>query len=67
MKRMRELPRLETRTVALLAGVAIGLAIAVHDIFFVVAALIALTAAIESTAHWIYEHMTHRTLEHRRS
>jgi hypothetical protein len=65
MKRTRELPKLETRTAALLIGLAIGLAIAVHDIFFVVAALIAVAASIESAAHWIYEHMAHRTLKHR--
>jgi hypothetical protein len=52
MKRMKELPKLETRTVALLTGLAIGLAIVVHDIFFVVAALIALAAPIESAVHW---------------
>jgi peptidoglycan/xylan/chitin deacetylase (PgdA/CDA1 family) len=61
MKRMKELPKLETRTVALLIGLAIGLAIAVHDIFFVVAALIALAAPIESAMRWIHEHATHRT------
>jgi hypothetical protein len=65
MKRIRELSKLETRTVALLSGLAIGLAIAVHDIFFVVAALIALVALIESAMRWIHEHVTHRTLEHR--
>ncbi|HEX7518620.1 MAG TPA: hypothetical protein VF345_15175 [Chthoniobacterales bacterium] len=67
MKRIRELPKLETRTVALLTGLAIGLAIAVHDIFFVVAALIALVASIESAMRWIHEHVTHGTLEHRHS
>lgn len=67
MKRMKELPKLETRTVALLIGLAIGLAIVVHDIFFVVAALIALAAPIESAVHWTYEHVTHRALEHRHS
>ena len=67
MKRMKEFPRLETRTVALLTGLAVGLAIAVHDIFFVVAALIALVAPIESAVHWIHEHMTHRALAHRHS
>jgi hypothetical protein len=62
---MKDLPRLETRTVALLTGLAIGLAIAVHDIFFVVAALILLAAPIESIVHWIYEHVNHGTLQHR--
>jgi hypothetical protein len=67
MKRMKDLPKLETRTVALLTGLAIGLAIAVHDIFFVVAAFIVLAAPIESAVSWIYERVTHRTLEHRHS
>ena len=62
---MKDIPRLETRTVALLTGLAIGLAIAVHDIFFVVAALIVLAAPIESAVSWMYEHVTHGTLEHR--
>jgi uncharacterized membrane protein len=65
MKRIRELPKLETRTVALLTGLTIGLGIAVHDIFFVVAALIALVRPMESAVRWIHEHVTHRTLEHR--
>jgi hypothetical protein len=65
MKQMKKLPKLETRTVALLTGLAIGLAIAVHDIFFVVAALIVLAAPIESAVYWMYEHVTHGTLEHR--
>ena len=64
---MKDFPRLETRTVALLTGLAIGLASVVHDIFFVVAALIALVAPIESAVHRTYEHMTHRALEHRHS
>jgi hypothetical protein len=67
MNRMKDLPKLETRTVALLTGLTIGLGIAVHDIFFVVAALIALAAPIESAVRWIHEHVTHRTLEHRHS
>jgi hypothetical protein len=67
MKQMKDLPRLETRTVALLTGLAIGLAIVVHDIFFVVAALIVLATPIESAVHWIYEHVTHKTLEHQHS
>ena len=65
MKRMKDLPKLETRTVALLTGLTIGLGIAVHDIFFVVTALIALVRPMESAVHWIYEHVTHGTLEHR--
>ena len=65
MKRMKDLPKLETRTVALLTGLPIGLGIAVHDIFFVVAALIALVRPMESAGHWIYEHVNHGTLEHR--
>jgi hypothetical protein len=58
MKRLKDLPKLETRTVVLLTGLAIGLAIAVHDIFFVVAALIALVIPIESAMRRIHRHAT---------
>ncbi len=47
MKEMRVKPFLEARTVALLAGLAIGLGIALHEAFFFVALLIALGVAIE--------------------
>jgi peptidoglycan/xylan/chitin deacetylase (PgdA/CDA1 family) len=65
MKQMKKLPKLETRTVALLTGLTIGLGIAVHDIFFVVAALIALVRPMESAVRWIHEHVTSSNLDAR--
>jgi peptidoglycan/xylan/chitin deacetylase (PgdA/CDA1 family) len=65
MKQMEKLPKLETRTVALLTGLTIGLGIAVHDIFFVVAALIALVRPMESAVRWIHEHVTSSNLDAR--
>lgn len=59
MKRMKELPKLETRTVALLTGLAIGLAIAVHDVFFLVAfavVLFAIGEAIHERMNMAYRH-----------
>jgi hypothetical protein len=67
MKRINDPRNLETRTVVLLTGLAIGLGIVVHDIFFIVAALIALAAPIESTARWIHKRVTSSNLEHRHS
>ena len=47
MKEIRVKPFMEAGTVAVLAGLAIGLGIALHEAFFFVAFLIALAAAIE--------------------
>jgi peptidoglycan/xylan/chitin deacetylase (PgdA/CDA1 family) len=58
LKRMKELPKPEPRTVALVTGLAVGLAIAVHDIFFVVAVLVALVGPIEAAVRWIHKRVT---------
>lgn len=46
---------LNTPRIALLAGLAIGLGIVVHDVFFLVAAAIAATVP----AHWLLRHTQH--------
>jgi hypothetical protein len=67
MKEIRVRPFLEARTVAVLIGLAIGLGIALHEVFFFVALLIALGAviewAVEATAE--HQHVRHLKLTHR--
>jgi hypothetical protein len=67
MKEIRVKPFLEARTVAVLIGLAIGLGIALHEAFFFVALLIALSAgiewAVETTAE--HQHVRHLKLTHR--
>lgn len=67
MREIRVRPFLEARTVAVFIGLAIGLGIAVHEAFFLVALLIALGAAIEwgveATAE--HQHVRHPRLTHR--
>jgi hypothetical protein len=50
---MKKLGAIEPRTVALLAGLFIGLGIAVHEVFFLIALVIAFIAGGEA----IYEHL----------
>jgi hypothetical protein len=50
---MKKLGAIEPRTVALLAGLFIGLGIAVHEVFFLIALVIAFIASGEA----IYEHL----------
>jgi hypothetical protein len=58
---------MEARSLALLIGLTIGLGIALHEAFFLVALLIALGAAVvwavEATAE--HQHIRHLTLAHR--
>lgn len=67
MKEIRGRPFMDARTVAVLIGVTIGLGIALHEAFFLVALLIALGAAVvwavEATAD--HQHIRHLTLAHR--
>ena len=67
MKETRVRPVLEARTVAVLIGLAIGLGIALHEAFFLVALLIALGAAVvwavEVTAE--HQHVRYLALAHR--
>lgn len=53
--RMKTNALLNTPLIALLAGLAIGLGIVVHDVFFLVAAAIAATVP----AHWLLRHLQH--------
>ncbi len=65
MKTIQKLPMMEGRTVALLAGLTVGLGIAVHEFFFVVALGIVLVVALEWTAQRIYEYLHDFRLFHR--
>ena len=68
MNEIRVKPFLEARTLAVFIGLAIGLGIAVHEAFCVIALLIALGAAIEwaveATAE--HQHVGYLALAHRR-
>ena len=57
MKKTQKIPVMETRTVALLTGFAVGLGIIVHQIFFVVALGVVLIAIAEWTAQRIQEYL----------
>ena len=50
MKKMQKVPVMEARTVALLIGLSVGMGLAVHQFFFVVALGVVLLAAAEWTA-----------------
>ena len=65
MKTIQKLPMMEGRTVALLAGLTVGLGIAVHEFFFVVALGIVLGVTGEWTARKIYEYRHDFRLFHR--
>jgi hypothetical protein len=65
MKTIQKFPMMEARTVALLVGLAIGLGIAVHELFFVAALGIVLVAALEWTAQRIHEYLHDFRLFHR--
>lgn len=58
MKQSNDFPKLEPRTAALLSCLAIGLAVAVHGMFFVFAALIVLAGPIASGLRWMRQHLT---------
>jgi hypothetical protein len=65
MKTIQKLPMMEARTVALLIGLAIGLGIAVHEFFFVVALGIVLVVVVEWTAQRVHEYLHDFRLFHR--
>ena len=65
MKTIQKLPMMGARTVALLVGLTVGLGIAVHEFFFVVALGIVLVVALECTAQRIYEYLHDFRLFHR--
>ena len=57
MKNSDETPMIEPRTLALILGTAVGLGIVVHEVFFLVGALIAFAVAGESVAHAARKHL----------
>jgi len=65
MKTIQKLPMMEARTVALLLGLAIGLGIAVHECFFVMALGIVLVVAVEWTAQTIQDYLRDFRMFHR--
>jgi hypothetical protein len=65
MKTKQKIPMMEARTVAVLVGLAIGLEIAVHEVFFLVALGIVLVAAAEWTAQRTYEFLREFRSSHR--
>ena len=62
MKEIRVRRFMETRTVAVLIGLAIGLGIALHEAFFLVALLIAVGAAVVWAVEATAEHQRVRYL-----
>ena len=57
MKKIQQIPMMETRTVALLTGLAVGFGIVVHEVFFVVAFGVVLVVVAEWTAQRIQEYL----------
>jgi len=64
---MKETPLMQPRTVVVLTGLAIGLGIALHPVFFLVALAIVLGEAGEWALGKIGEHVWHSKLTHRHS
>jgi peptidoglycan/xylan/chitin deacetylase (PgdA/CDA1 family) len=67
MRQTDDFPKLEPRTAALFSCLAIGLALAVHGLFFVIAALIVLVGPIASSLRWMRQHLTSRNPQGSRS
>ena len=67
MKRARQIPIPESRTAALLMGLAIGLGIVAPELFFALAAAIVLVVAVEWTMHATREYFEHVKLIHSHS
>jgi type IV secretory pathway TrbD component len=57
MKKIQQIPMMETRMVALLTGLAVGFGIVAHEVFFIVALGIVLVAVAEWTAQKIQEYL----------
>jgi type IV secretory pathway TrbD component len=57
MKKIQQIPMMEARTVALLTGLAVGLGIVVHEVFFVIALAIVLLVVAEWTAQRIQKYL----------
>jgi hypothetical protein len=60
MKRMKDLPKLKTSTMALLSGLTIGLTL-------VAAALIAMATGSDLALHWIHKRVISSTLAYQHS
>lgn len=69
MKAIQRFPMMEARTVALLVGLAMGLGIVVHEVFFLVGGAIAVGALTVATAHALQEHaeQTRPARQHRQA
>lgn len=66
MKTSRQTTHSEDSTrVALLFGLSVGLGIAVHEGFFLIAGIIAIGAATAAIAHTIHEHFGQTRLAYR--
>ena len=80
-KKSWRMPVMDAPTMVLVTSFLFGLGLAVHEFFFIAAAIVFANWAtlwvskllrnrseeIESAVHRTYEHMTHGTLEHRHS
>jgi hypothetical protein len=67
MKNIGETPKIEPRTLALLLGFALGLGLAVHELFFVLGAIVAIAAAGEHMLHAARKHLNATKPVHRHS
>jgi len=64
MKTGRKLTEIDPAGVAVLLGLTVGLGIAVHESFFLVAAMITLGVVIATTGHAIHIHTDTERLAH---
>jgi hypothetical protein len=64
---MKKFECLDSTTVTLLIALAIGLGIAVYEVFLLVAVVIAIIAFVQSVFHAMSEHMHRTKLAHRHS
>jgi hypothetical protein len=62
MKNDTSVEKPETQTIALLAGLSIGLGLAVHEVFFLVAAGVLLIRPVKRLERYVYE-LTDQTYE----
>jgi len=59
-----ETTKLDSARVAVLFGLTIGLGIAIHPVFLLVAAVIGIAALIAVVSHAIHQHGDHKWLTH---
>lgn len=65
MKNIGETPKIEPRTLALVLGLALGLGLAVHEVFLVIGAVVAMAAAGEHILHAARKHLNATRPVHR--